>query len=94
MQIFIKTISGKTITLNVSPLDSIDSIKAMIQSKEGVDPNHQRLVFAGKELNGNGTLADWDIQKHCTLHLMSHLCGKGGLSSERMPALEYNSNIL
>lgn len=76
MKIYVKTLTGKTITLDVDPSMNLEDIKEEIFEKEGMPPNQQKFIFGGKQLEYGPTLAEYGITKESTIHLVLRLRGQ------------------
>lgn len=90
IQVFVKTLTGKTITLEISPSETIEDVKLRIQDREGVSADQQRLIFAEKQLQSNQLVSEYGIKKDSTLHLVLNLCGGVIEPSLRILAMKYN----
>jgi ubiquitin len=73
MQLFVKTLTGKTVTVEVDPGATIDAIKQQVQDKEGIPPDQQRLIFAGKQLEDGHTIQEYNLEADSTLHMVLRL---------------------
>lgn len=78
LELFVKTLTGKTITIYVAPTDTIDTLKELVVECEGIPPDQQRMIFAGQQLEDNRTIAQYGIRHNSTLHLVLRLWGGGG----------------
>jgi hypothetical protein len=73
IQVFFKTLTGKNLTLDLDPNESVENVKKLIHEKEGIPPDQQRLVFSGKQLDDGKLLSDYDVKSESTVHLVLRL---------------------
>ena len=75
LQVFVKTFAGKTLTVEVEPDESVESLKNKLQSKEGIPPNQQRILFGGKQLDSKKSISDYGIEDESTMNMVLRLRG-------------------
>ena len=79
MQIFVKTLTGNTVTVDMEPFETLKNMKQKIQNKVGIPPDQQRLIFAGEQLEDSRTLSDYGIVSESTIHMVLRLRGQGDM---------------
>jgi hypothetical protein len=92
MQIFLRAVSGNTLTLEVEPSTLVEQLKRQIQDKEGIPLQQQRVVYAGKQLENNRAVSDYNIEKESTLYLLLRLRAAGNRNREEDTVMETNKD--